>query len=270
VVMGRTFAAGQSTAADLDAAIAMLMSHQNIAPFVGLRLIQHLVKSDPTPAYVQRVATVFRDNGRGVAGDLKAVVKAILLDREARAGDEPARSQSNDGKFREPLLHRAGAFRGLGCKEFSFEANGTSYWTVWSQRLILADSVFGYYAPTDRAPGSNLLAPEQGLVNASELTDRLNILNGLRFDRTANAQSMAAFTRAGCHADQFVAAYQISPGAFLDLVSLRYFRGAMPPTLRTSMEELIRKPQWNTADPAEGTMRMLSYALSSPSYGVSR
>ena len=72
---------------DLADAIDLLMSHGNTAPFMATRLIQHLVKSNPTPGYVARVAAKFQDNGQGIKGDLKTVVKTILLDEEARAGD---------------------------------------------------------------------------------------------------------------------------------------------------------------------------------------
>lgn len=82
-VLGTTFAAGRDAPQELDAAIAMLMRHQNIAPFVSLRMIQHLVTSNPTPQYFGRVAAVFRNNGQGTAGDMKAVVRAVLLDPEA-------------------------------------------------------------------------------------------------------------------------------------------------------------------------------------------
>ena len=88
-VLGRAFPAGQSQQKDLDDTVAMLMGHPNIAPFVGLRLIQHLVMSNPPPAYVSRVATAFRGNGAATDGDMKAVIKAVLLDPEARRGDDP-------------------------------------------------------------------------------------------------------------------------------------------------------------------------------------
>lgn len=85
---GTTLPAGQTSAQDLDGALMNLFNHTNVAPFVCKQLIQHLVSSNPSPAYISRVASVFDDNGAGVRGDLKAVVTAILLDTEARAGAE--------------------------------------------------------------------------------------------------------------------------------------------------------------------------------------
>lgn len=268
-VLGRSFASGQSPDKDLRDAVAMLMEHPNIAPFVASRMIQHLVKSNPTPAYVGRVAAKFRNNGQGMAGDMKAVVKAVLLDSEARAGDNPATSRPDDGKFREPFLHHTAVWRGIGCNGVPIRP--ASYYGAilpGNQRPFSPESVFSYYAPTDRAPGSNLLAPEQKLVNASEFIERLNLVNGARWDQLAQQRNLNALTKAGCGIDTLVSAYSTSPRAFNDWLSERFFRGAMPPTLRSNIEQLIQQPQWDTKDPADGTLRMFDYALTSPYYGV--
>ena len=268
VVMGTEFPAGQKQDKDLDNIIAMLMAHPNIAPFVALRMIQNLVKSDPSPAYVGRIAAKFRNNGAGVAGDMKAVVKAVLLDGEARRGDNPVNTRPEDGKFREPWLHRTALFRGMGCQRNPEWESQTHYYTVHTQEPNRADSVFGFYAPTDRAPGSNLLAPEQRLLDAREMTARLSEANGLRWNRAARVNDMAPLRGAGCSADLFVDAFSRSPKDFLDMLSERYFRGAMPPTLRNNMEQMIKAPNWNANDMSEGAMRMLDFALTTPYYGV--
>ncbi len=96
-VLGSSIQAGNDGAADIAAVVDILMAHQNVAPFISKQLIMRLVKSNPTPAYVARVATVFNDNGQGIKGDLKAVVKAILLDSEVW-------EVSGVKKFKEPLL----------------------------------------------------------------------------------------------------------------------------------------------------------------------
>lgn len=271
-VMGRVFPAGQSQDKDLDDIVAMLMAHPNIAPFVALRFIQHLVKSDPSPAFVDRVAGKFRDNGAGVAGDLKAVVKAVLLDPEARRGDDPADARPQDGKFREPWLHRMAMFRGMGCqKNFVLDTKSYNgyYWGVGTQTPFKPESVFGFYAPTDRAPLSNLLAPEQRLSDARELTTRLSDpIAMLRWDPIARRHDPQAMRDAGCDVDGVVAAYARSPKDFLDLLSARYFRGSLPPTLRSNLDQMIRQPTWNVDDTFLGPMRMLGVALATPNYGV--
>jgi len=263
-VLGRSFASGQTHDKDMRDAIAMLMEHPNIAPFVATRMIQHLVKSNPTPQYVGRVAAKFRNNAQGMAGDMKAVVKAILLDSEARVGDNPATSRNDDGKFREPFLHHTAVWRGIGCNRVPAYHLAVPQ----SQRPFSPISVFSFYAPTDRAPGSNLLAPEQKLVNASEFTGRFSLVSGARWDHLAQQNNLKPLTNAGCGIDAVVRAYSTSPRAFNDLLSEKFFRGAMPPTLRSNIEQLIQQPQWDAKDPAEVALRMLDFALTSPYYGV--
>ena len=90
-----------------------IFNHPNVGPFICKQLIQHLVTSNPSPDYVGRVAAVFNNNGSGVRGDLKAVVTAILLDSEARRGDDPAQVQANDGHLKEPLLFMANLLRAM-------------------------------------------------------------------------------------------------------------------------------------------------------------
>lgn len=270
-VLGRNFPAGQSHDKDLRDAIALLMSHQNIAPFVATRMIQHLVKSNPTPAYVGRVAATFRDNGAGVTGDMKAVVKAVLLDPEARAGDDPSAARTDDGKLREPFLYTTAVWRGLGCERIPRNSDWSHLPLPPNQNPFAAESVFSFYAPTDRAPGSNLLAPEQRLVNATELTFRLNLVSGMkRREPSSNTHSLKFLEDAGCEVSEVVDAYRRSPRNFNDWMSARFFRGAMPPTLRGNIEQLIREPQWDTSDPIDGPLRMLDYALAGPYFGVIR
>jgi uncharacterized protein (DUF1800 family) len=111
-VMGTVFPAGRGASEELDSVVTMLMAHPNIAPFVSLRLIQHLVTSNPTPEYIARVSAKFRNNGSGVAGDMKTVIRAILTDAEARKGDVPGTDTTRFGKFREPILWYTGFLRG--------------------------------------------------------------------------------------------------------------------------------------------------------------
>lgn len=258
VVLGKTFAAGVGAAQELDAAAALLMDHPNIAPFVSLRLIQHLVTSDPTPAYLGRVAAVFRNNGQGVAGDMKAVIKAILLDPEARRGDQMGIDSAAFGKMREPVLWYTGLLRGLSCKVVLNWPGGEYMMTPNIQRPFDPSSVFSYYMPTDRAPGSNLLAPEQRLLTAEELAFRLN-----------GAFPEAIRSAAGnCDATPFGRALNTSPQAFADLVSERFFRGAMPAVLRQNLVDLAPDAHGNSPD--DKAVSLLLFALATPYYGVIR
>ena len=113
--MGRRCRRGRRPRQDLAGALTNIFNHQNVGPFVCRQLIQHLVASNPSPAYVARVSAVFANNGSGVRGDMKAVINAILTDTEARAGDT---SPSFDGgHLREPMLYMTDVMRGLGIHE---------------------------------------------------------------------------------------------------------------------------------------------------------
>ena len=258
-ILGSTVPAGGGPNEDLDAVVAILMAHPNIAPFVSTRLIQHLVMSNPSPAYIARVAAVFRNNGQGVSGDMKAVIKAVLLDPDARAGDSLASQNNSVGKIREPVLWMSGLVRGLECaKPLNHPTDGGVAWPQ-SQHIMRPESVFSFYAPTDRAPGSNLLAPEQRLLNASELAGRMW---GYWLDDPA-------YTAAGqCKTAPFIAAFQTSPNAFADLVGERYFRGAMPAALRQTLIEMAPVVWGDT--PHQRAMHLLLYALATPYYGAIR
>jgi hypothetical protein len=140
-----------------------------------------------------------------------------------------------------------------------------------TQRPFNAESVFSFYAPTDRAPGSNLLAPEQRIVTTGELTQRLSLNSNLvRWSPDDPPAALSAFRASRCEIDKFVDAYASSPSDFAKILSDRFFRGAMPYALRYDIEQLIKRPQWNANSPEQGALRMIDYALSSPYFGVIR
>ena len=113
---------------------------------------------------------------------------------------------------------------------------------------------------TDRAPGSNLLAPEQKLLNTNELTTRLGVL---RWALTGTQSNAAA----NCDLATLGRTFAESPRAFIDLLSARHFRGAMPPTLRNNLKELATgQKNWSTPD--EGALVLTLYALTTPYFGV--
>ncbi len=97
-----TLPAGQTAEQDRTMALDAIFAHPNVPPFISRILIQRLVKSDPSPDYVKRISAVFKDNGKGIRGDLSAVVRAILLDPEARSGDSSP--SPSDGFLQEPYL----------------------------------------------------------------------------------------------------------------------------------------------------------------------
>ncbi len=150
---GVVLPAGQTAEEDLGAALVNIFTHPNVAPFVSKNLIQHLVTSNPSPAYVSRIAAVFDDNGSGVRGDLRAVVRAILMDPEARAGDSGPSLNPPDtsGHLREPVFFTASMLRGLGA--LVNDTNGLAGQAAkLGQTIFTPASVFNYYAPGYRIP----------------------------------------------------------------------------------------------------------------------
>jgi uncharacterized protein (DUF1800 family) len=259
VLYGTNIPAGGTAATDLERVLDVLMAHPNIAPFVSLRLIQHLVTSNPSPAYMSRVSAVFNNNGKGIKGDLAAVIKAILTDPEARAGDSPS-APNSIGKLREPLLWTSALFRGLGCKFLPLSDKG--YTLIYtSQQPLSPQTVFGFYPPDHKAPVSLLLAPEQKLLDTAEFAQRI----GLGWQIGNNS---VALKKAGCHFDELVNALDTSPELYLSQVSQNYFRGAMSPVMRSAGENLIRQFKSNGGNTALVAGQTLVFLLSSPAFGA--
>lgn len=257
-VLGTVFPAGRTAPQELDQAIGVLMAHPNTAPFVSLRLIQRFTASDPSPAYVARVATVFRNDGRGNTGNLAAVVKAILLDPEARRGDAGTGDAASFGKVREPVLHATGLLRGLGCRGLPYEPTSLQPWLPAMQQAYNAPSVFNFYAPTDRAPGSNLLAPEQALLNGLTFRAWISDLDHI--------QRNWVLSGVGCDLAPLVQAARRSPQEFIELVNQRWFRGALPGATRAALLAAWQNQTGPTLE--ERVTLVLSFALSSPAYGA--
>jgi uncharacterized protein (DUF1800 family) len=171
-----TIPAGQSAEMDLESLLDALMNQPTMAPFVSQQLIEHLVTSNPSPAYIERVARVFQNNGTGVTGDMQAVITAILLDPEARAGDD-SRAPANPsfGHMREPVLFMANILRGLNT---TLGASSAIYnqATEMGQQLFYSPSVFSYFSPLYRTE-KGLLGPEFQLYTTQTAADRADIVH---------------------------------------------------------------------------------------------
>ncbi len=165
-------AAGLSVTQDLNMALDCLAAHSNTAPFISKQLIQHLVKSNPSPAYVSRVAAAFTQSN----GDLKTIVTAILLDQEARANDAGGADQANDGHLQEPALYLPGiirAFAGTNPTNNNFASNITAL----GEDIFNPASVFNYFSPSYVISGTGgLLGPEFQLDTANAAVLRENLV----------------------------------------------------------------------------------------------
>jgi len=166
---------------DIEEFISLLINHDNTAPFISLRLIQRLVKSNPTKAYITRVSSVFKNNGSGEIGDLGAVIKAILLDPEARECE--AMQDPTNGKLMQPLLRYTQLARAfekdspLG----RYWNNGFDFLESTRQHVLTAPSVFNFYLPDYQPNGAiseaNLVAPEFQIHNSRTSLEYINKVN---------------------------------------------------------------------------------------------
>ena len=181
--LGVDFPAGQTAEADLNQALGVIFNHPNIAPFISRQLVQHLVTSAPSPEYVQRVAGVFADNGQGVRGDMKAVLKAILLDWEARQADDGA-AAPGDGHLREPALFVAGLLRALNAKVEPSNGLAPAASNL-GQNIYFSPTVFNYYAPNYQIAGTGVTAPEFQILSPSTAMLRADFVNALVYAKIA-------------------------------------------------------------------------------------
>ncbi|MFZ2990839.1 DUF1800 domain-containing protein [Ideonella sp.] len=170
------------TAGDRKKALDLLFAHPNVGPFIGRQLIQRLVTSHPSPAYVQRVATVFNNNGKGVRGDLKAVVRSILMDNEARSGSLAAGDAY--GKVREPVLRLTALLRAYPTRSLSgrvLVAPGSDPANSLGQSPLGSPSVFNFYRPGYVPPGAEaaqrkLTLPEMQITTETSVAGYANTM----------------------------------------------------------------------------------------------
>ncbi len=214
--LGVTIPAGSSNAnADLKIALDTIANNANVPPFMCKQLIQRLVTSNPSPAYVGRCSATFVNNGAGVRGDLGAVVRTIIMDDEARSS--AMTSGATYGKIREPVIRMTNWMRAFGATSVSgaYLLNSTSANTSLSQSALTSGSVFnffrpGYIPPNTRAGAQNLTAPEFQIVDEVTVAGYANTMQtaigtgiGTSSDvRSAYAQEIAIAANSAALADR--------------------------------------------------------------------
>jgi uncharacterized protein (DUF1800 family) len=246
--------AGQTALQDVNSALNNIFNHANVGPFVALRLIQHLVTSNPSGAYVQRVAAVFDNNGAGVRGDLWAVTSAILRDSEARAGDA---SPSGTGHLREPVLYMTQFLRALDSEAAASDTPLASRGDDMGQRLFFSPSVFNYYSPFYRTANGALAGPEFQILSPVTAISRPN------FIYSALANQLGSNMRVDL--TRFIDLAS-DPAKLVDAVSTALMRGQMPPEIRSAILTAIGA----TTDARTRARNALYLAATSPQYQVER
>ncbi|KXF83273.1 hypothetical protein ATN88_06220 [Enterovibrio coralii] len=247
-VLGHTLPAGQTPLKDVQDVLDILFEHPNTGPFVARHLIQRLVTSNPSPAYIARVADVFNNNGQGVRGDMESVFAAIWLDEEALNGSsDPNRYPV--AKLKEPILAIAEVFRILDAKTYggkdALPLDTNEIFHHIAQGPLAATSVFNFYSPDFSPSGSlsdaNLLAPEFEILPWAGFIAYQNALRP-RFSRVYKPEGESVRCDNGVYLDldpYFDAAKSDDPDVLPDLINQRFLGGNMSHELRTAIENGI-------------------------------
>ena len=247
--LGTTIAAQTTSdpAASLKAALDTLAAHPNVGPFIGRQLIQRLVTSNPSPDYIRSIARAFANNGAGVRGDMKAVVKAVLMHPEAR------RSSDTAGKVREPVLRLSAFLRAFGHKSDSGRyrvGNTDNAATQLGQTPMRSPSVFNFYRPGYVAPGTasagaGLAAPEMQIAHETSVAGYVNYMRdavSLGVGASNSIINGVSFNRRDLQADYSAElALAEQPTALVERVAGKLLYGTASAALKTEIADAVGK-----------------------------
>lgn len=271
VIVGNTsIAAGGTAEQDLAQGLDALFHHPNVGPFIGKQLIQKLVTSNPSPGYVQRVADAFVNNGHGERGDMAAVVRAILLDEEARNTS----IENATAKSTEPLIRQAQLWRALDAMPASstgrYSYRGAQ--SELSQSPLSSPSVFNFYSPRYAPPGevrdSGQVLPELQLANESSITLAHNRLYQSIYVDYVGRPDVSTTAILVNYAALLPLA--LDPPELLDELDTLLLSGGMTDTFRTTLLDYLQTID-ATAD--SGLLRLqeaIYLIVSSPQYSIQR
>mgnify|MGYP001764965099 CR=1 FL=1 len=271
LLSGRSLAAGNTAPVALETVLDSIMAHQNIAPFVSRHLIQQLVSSNPSPAYVQRVAAAFTAGrhgtfGTGRKGDLAATVAAVLLDAEART----SAPSNTAGRLREPIQLFTGVLRALNGKTDG-DALGWWWGDEMRQHVFRPPSVFNFYPPDYPVAGTSLVGPAFGIHNANTALNRINFVNYLVFwDGSDPGNDMPTPAGTQVNLNDFTVDAR-NAAALVDRLSMLALGETLPSVSRTAVINAVNAFSSNTADGRLNRVRQAAFLVfSSPQYQVVR
>jgi uncharacterized protein (DUF1800 family) len=244
ILNGVLVPANQSAAQDLKTALDTIFNHPNVGPFIARQLIQRLVTSNPSPGYVYRVASVFNDNGQGVRGDLKAVIRAILMDYDARVGFPTVQGA---GREREPVVRVTNLLRAFNATSPSGKYSVRNAYANLDEEAMHSPTVFNFFEPDYAAPGAiaaaGLKSPEFEIT-----TDSTVIL-------VANYLRTAIYTGLGPSSDRIalnLAAEQTratDPAGLVDHLNSLLMAGSMSSNMRNILINAVSQiPSTNTLE----------------------
>jgi uncharacterized protein (DUF1800 family) len=264
---------GGTPAQDMRAALDAIFNHPNVGPFISRLLIQRLVTSNPSPGYVYRVAQAFADNGRGVRGDLPAVIRAILKDYEARA--EAVTGNQGFGHLREPIVRLGGLLRALHAAAPSGKFR---FWYLedpafgLAQNPLRSPTVFNFFKPDFSLPGpvasAGLTSPEFQIFTETSAIGGANFVRFIvydGFDNTGDGTDVVTLNLASLVA---ISGGAGGPAQLVDSLNLLLMSNGMSASMRTILINTLSDPE--LADPTDRVRAALRLIVTSPEYLVQR
>ena len=273
--------AANSTCAqnELTIALDVIFNHTNVGPFISKQLIQHLVTSNPSPAYVQRVASVFNsdcnglypENPCGARGNLKAVVRNILLDPEAR-GD--FKTDANYGKLREPVQYINNILRAFNATSDGVIGNRASSGDLpnsLDQPVFQPTTVFSYFMPEYEVPGTKVLGPAFQILSTSTTLRRANVANQLVYTGIVAGANNPTGTQLNYSSLDALASSDTSGGQLVDQLNTLLLHGTMSTSMRNSILTAVLSVPTSDGNFARKRVQIAAYlVVTSPQYDVQR
>jgi uncharacterized protein (DUF1800 family) len=263
ILNGVVIPANQTAAQDLKMTLDTIFNHPNVGPFICRQLIQRLVTSNPTPGYVYRVASVFNDNGQGVRGDLKAVVRAILLDYDARVGFVTAQAA---GHQREPVVRVTSLLRAFNATSPSGKYSVRNAYANLAEEAMHSPTVFNFFGPDYSAPGA---IASEGLKSPEfEITTDSTVISISNYLRTA------IYTGLGPSGDRITLALSpeqaraSDPAGLVDHLNTVLMAGGMSSNMRTILINAVTQiPSTNTLERVRTAIYLV---VNSPEFAIDK
>lgn len=263
ILNGVTLPANQTAAQDLKTTLDTIFNHPNVGPFIARQLIQRLVTSNPSPGYIYRVTAVFNDNGQGVRGDLKAVVRAILMDYDARVGFLAAQ---NAGHEREPVLRVTNLLRAFNATSPSGKYSVRNAYASLDEEAMHSPTVFNFFGPDYSAPGAIAAA---GLKSPEfEITTDTTVISITNYLRTG------IYTGLGPSSDRITLNLTTEltrasdPAGLVDHLNSVLMAGGMSSSMRNIMVNAVTQIPSN--NPTERVRTAIYLVVSSPEFVVDK
>jgi uncharacterized protein (DUF1800 family) len=263
ILNGVVLPANQTAAQDLKTTLDTIFNHPNVGPFIARQLIQRLVTSNPSPGYIYRVASVFNDNGQGVRGDLKAVVRAILMDYDARVGFVTAQ---NAGHEREPVVRVTNLLRAFNATAPSGKYSVRNAYANLDEEAMHSPTVFNFFGPDYSAPGAIAAA---GLKSPEfEITTDTTVISAANYLRTAIYVYLGPGTdriTLNLTAEQTRAS---DPAGLVDHLNSLLMAGGMSSNMRNIMINAVT--QIPSTNPVERVRTAIYLVVNSPEFVVDK